>query len=53
MTADKHKDIPSGVFDWLVSTDERVDAVHKNGNSPEHGCCRSQGRGGTCASNQR
>lgn len=25
----KYKDIPSGLLDFLVSTDERIDAVHK------------------------
>ncbi len=25
----EYKDIPSGILDWMVSTDERVNAVHK------------------------
>lgn len=29
MADDKYKDIPPGLFDWFVSTDERVNAVHK------------------------
>ncbi len=27
--AENYKEIPSGLLDWLISTDERVDAVHK------------------------
>lgn len=29
MPNDEYKKIPSGLLDWLVSTDERVDAVYK------------------------
>lgn len=29
MPGDEYKDIPKGLFDWLVSTDERIDRVHE------------------------
>lgn len=29
MPDDEYEGIPKGLFDWLVSTDERVNAVHK------------------------
>lgn len=29
MPGDEYKDIPKGLFDWLISTDERIDRVHE------------------------